>query len=72
MPCDYVQNFEQLREYQKTCSFNRIKNDDEETRKQLNKIKGYVVLYPKSFLCFEKLTPPIGSKEKLLPINLWI
>jgi arylamine N-acetyltransferase len=66
-----VQNFEQLREYQKLNCFNRI-NTDEETKKQLNKIKGYIVLYPKRFLCFENLTPPMGSKEKLLPTNLWI
>ena len=69
IPCDHVQTFEQLKEYQKSSCLNQT--NALEAKLQLAKTKGYIVLYPKKFLCFEKLTPSIGTKEKLLPMTLW-
>ena len=69
MPCDYVRNFDELKEYQKFPSLNNT--DEERARNQLNKVKGYIVLYPSRFLHSQDLTPPFGTKEKLLPTVLW-
>lgn len=69
IPCDHVQNFEQLKEYQKQKCLNQ--QNPSEAKIELSKTKGYIVLYPKKFLCFEKLTPSIGTKENLLPTSLW-
>ena len=69
IPCDHVHNFEQLKEYQKGKYLS--KTNQVEAKSELLKTKGYIVLYPKKFLCFEKLTPSIGTKEKLLPTTLW-
>jgi phospholipase D1/2 len=71
IPSDYINTFSQLKEYQK-ASVNRLSNTNEiEARKELSKIKGFIVLYPFRFLCNEDLTPPIGSKEILLPTALF-
>lgn len=69
IPCDYVSNFEQLREYQKLACLNQT--DTNKAREELKKIKGYIVLYPNRFLVHQDLTPPLGTKEKLLPNSLW-
>jgi phospholipase D1/2 len=69
IPCDHVQNFEQLKVYQKGKCLNQ--QNAIEAKSELSTIKGYIVLYPKKFLCFEKLTPSIGTKENLLPTSLW-
>jgi phospholipase D1/2 len=69
IPCDYVSNFEQLREYQKLACLNQT--DTAKAREELKRVKGYVVLYPNRFLVHQDLTPPLGTKEKLLPTILW-
>jgi hypothetical protein len=69
VPCDYVSNFTQLKEYQKMSCLSQTSVT--EARLELAKVKGYLVLYPMRFLCKEDLTPPLGSKEKLLPSVLW-
>lgn len=69
IPCDYVSNFEQLREYQKMACLSQT--DQAKARDELKKIKGYIVLYPYRFLVHQDLTPPLGTKEKLLPNILW-
>jgi len=69
VPCDMVSSFDQLKEYQKQPCLSQT--NLVEAQNELNKIKGYVVLYPNRFLCNEDLTPPLGTKEKLLPTILW-
>lgn len=69
LPCDYVSNFEQLKEYQKSKCLNQT--DTSKANSELNKIKGFIVLYPSQFLSKQDLTPPLGTKENLLPKSLW-
>jgi phospholipase D1/2 len=69
IPCDYVSNFEELKAYNKTPGLNST--DTSKARAELNKIKGFIVLYPNRFLSRQDLTPPLGTKEKLLPTRLW-
>jgi hypothetical protein len=64
-----VNNFEQLKDYQKQTSLSQTSPND--ARRELGKIKGYLVLYPSRFLYHQDLTPPLGTKEKLLPTTLW-
>ena len=69
IPCDYVSTFEQLKDYNKLLGLNRT--DVDKAKHELNKIKGYIVLYPNRFLRQQDLTPPLGTKEKLMPAKLW-
>lgn len=69
IPCDYVSNFQQLKEYQKQSCMSQ--KNVTEAKLELAKIKGYIVLYPYRFLCFEDLTPQLGTKEKLMPSCLF-
>ncbi len=69
IPCDFVSNFDELKEYNKTPGLNST--DSTKARAELNKIKGFVVLYPNRFLSQQDLTPPLGTKENLLPTRLW-
>ncbi|CAF0944765.1 unnamed protein product, partial [Brachionus calyciflorus] len=69
VPCDYVSNFQQLKEYQKQSCLNQ--KNQIEAKIELAKIKGYIVLYPFRFLCFEDLTPQLGTKEQLMPASLF-
>lgn len=69
LPCDLVSNFEQLKEYNKLSGLSQT--DAVKAKSELNKIKGFIVLYPYRFLNQQDLTPPLGTKEKLLPTRLW-
>lgn len=69
IPSDLVSNFQQLKEYQRMSCLSQTSVT--EARLELSKIRGYLVLYPTRFLCFEDLLPPLGSKEKLLPSSLF-
>lgn len=70
IPCDTIKSFEKLKEHKRLISMS-ISNP-EEAKAELLKIKGYIVLYPSRFLEFEDLTPPLLTKEKLMPTSLWI
>lgn len=69
IPSNYVNNFQQLKEYQKAISLSQ--RDPNEAKSELAKVKGYIVLYPNRFLCYEDLKPPLGTKEKLMPNIIW-
>jgi phosphatidylserine/phosphatidylglycerophosphate/cardiolipin synthase-like enzyme len=71
IPSNYVNTFQQLKDYQKTAPLSQRDEQSEVARAELAKIKGYIVLYPNRFLCNEHLKPPLGSKEKLMPSMLW-
>lgn len=69
IPCDYVSNFEQLKEYQKTKCLNQT--DALKAKAEISKVRGFLVIYPSQFLSKQDLTPPLGTKENLLPKSLW-
>ncbi|XP_041824546.1 phospholipase D1 [Melanotaenia boesemani] len=47
------------------------KEDPDRAREELKKIRGFVVQFPLQFLSEQNLLPPIGSKEAMVPMEVW-
>ncbi|XP_047193847.1 phospholipase D1 isoform X2 [Hippoglossus stenolepis] len=47
------------------------KEDPARAREELRKIRGFLVQFPLQFLCEQNLLPPIGSKEAMVPMEVW-
>lgn len=45
--------------------------DPVQAREELKKIRGFVVQFPLQFLAEQNLLPPIGSKEAMVPMEVW-
>ncbi|KAK5898012.1 hypothetical protein CgunFtcFv8_015466 [Champsocephalus gunnari] len=45
--------------------------DPARAQEKLKKIRGFLVQFPLDFLCEENLLPPIGSKEAMMPMEVW-
>jgi phospholipase D1/2 len=69
IPCDSIFTFNKLKELKQKTPMHISEPD--KAREELNKVKGYIVLYPNLFLCNEYLKPSMLAKEKLLPSSLW-
>ncbi|XP_077999833.1 phospholipase D1-like [Glandiceps talaboti] len=69
IPCDHVTSFEILKQYKSKeplCTSNPL-----EARKELTRVKGYLVKMPLDFLCKEALSPSITTQEGMMPTKLW-
>lgn len=69
LPCDSVQNMQQLKEY--TSQKPLCNTDVEQAKEELKAVRGFLVHFPLKFLCEEKLLPPSTSKEGMAPSTLW-
>ncbi|KAM4533938.1 phospholipase D1 isoform 1-T2 [Odontesthes bonariensis] len=47
------------------------KEDPARAHEELKKIRGFLVQFPLQFLYEENLLPPIGSKEAMVPMEVW-
>uniref|UniRef100_A0A8C4ET97 Phospholipase n=1 Tax=Dicentrarchus labrax TaxID=13489 RepID=A0A8C4ET97_DICLA len=47
------------------------KEDPARAHEELKKIRGFLVQFPLQFLCEQNLLPPIGSKEAMVPMEVW-
>ncbi|XP_056869681.1 phospholipase D1 isoform X1 [Takifugu flavidus] len=47
------------------------KEDPARAQEELKKIHGFVVQFPLQFLSEQNLLPPIGSKEAMVPMEVW-
>lgn len=47
------------------------KEDPAKAREELKKIRGFAVQFPLQFLAEQNLLPPIGSKEAMVPMEVW-
>ncbi|XP_061569615.1 phospholipase D1 [Cololabis saira] len=47
------------------------KDDPARAHEELRKIRGFLVQFPLQFLCEQNLLPPIGSKEAMVPMEVW-
>lgn len=47
------------------------KDDPDKAKEELKKIRGFLVQFPLQFLSEQNLLPPIGSKEAMVPMEVW-
>ncbi|KAG7274081.1 hypothetical protein CRUP_028788 [Coryphaenoides rupestris] len=47
------------------------KEDPAKAQEELLRVRGFVVQFPLQFLAEENLLPPIGSKEAMVPMEVW-
>uniref|UniRef100_A0A665WBT7 Phospholipase n=1 Tax=Echeneis naucrates TaxID=173247 RepID=A0A665WBT7_ECHNA len=47
------------------------KEDPARAHEELKKIRGFLVQFPLQFMCDQNLLPPIGSKEAMVPMEVW-
>uniref|UniRef100_A0A8C1U739 Phospholipase n=1 Tax=Cyprinus carpio TaxID=7962 RepID=A0A8C1U739_CYPCA len=47
------------------------KDDPARAQEELKKIRGFLVQFPLQFLSEQNLLPPIGSKEAMVPMDVW-
>ncbi|KAJ7402944.1 Phospholipase D1 [Pitangus sulphuratus] len=69
LPSDQVNNLTQLRDF---ISKPKLANDDPaKAAEELKKIRGFLVQFPFRFLEEEYLLPSVGTKESMVPMEVW-
>lgn len=69
LPLDSIHN---MRELQERVSMQTLAQTDPERASQaLQAIRGILVHFPLHFLCEETLLPPPGTKERMVPLEVW-
>ncbi|KAG7484857.1 hypothetical protein MATL_G00053770 [Megalops atlanticus] len=69
LPSNTIRNLRALREL--TSAERLCEADPERARKELEAVRGLLVHFPLHFLCEEYLLPPISSKERMVPMEVW-
>lgn len=69
LPSSDVRNILELEGYLSKLGLNQ--EDPARAQEELKKICGFVVQFPLQFLAEQNLLPPIGSKEAMVPMEVW-
>ncbi|XP_042534841.1 phospholipase D1 isoform X3 [Dipodomys spectabilis] len=69
LPNDEVHNLMQLRDFISKPILAR--EDPLRAEEELKKIRGFLVQFPLYFLSEENLLPPVGTKEAIVPMEVW-
>uniref|UniRef100_A0A672HJN6 Phospholipase n=1 Tax=Salarias fasciatus TaxID=181472 RepID=A0A672HJN6_SALFA len=69
LPSSDVRNLLELESYLARPGLDR--DDPARAQEELKKIRGFLVQFPLQFLCEQNLLPPIGSKEAMVPMEVW-
>ncbi|KAJ8010791.1 hypothetical protein DPEC_G00078810 [Dallia pectoralis] len=69
LPSSDVRNILELEGY--LAKHGLDKEDPARAHEELKKIRGFLVQFPIYFLCEQNLLPPIGSKEAMVPMEVW-
>ncbi|XP_039983506.1 phospholipase D1 [Xiphias gladius] len=69
LPSSDVRNILELEGYLAKAGLD--KEDPARAHEELRKIRGFLVQFPLQFLCEQNLLPPIGSKEAMVPMEVW-
>ncbi|KAG8511475.1 Phospholipase D1 [Galemys pyrenaicus] len=69
LPSDEVHNLIQLREFITKPIL--AKEDPIRAEEELKKIRGFLVQFPFYFLSEESLLPSVGTKEAMVPMEVW-
>ncbi|XP_077365786.1 phospholipase D1-like [Festucalex cinctus] len=69
LPSSDVRNIAELVGYLGKPGLDR--EDPVRAQEELRKIRGFVVQFPLQFLAEQYLLPPMGSKESMMPMEVW-
>uniref|UniRef100_A0A667ZRY5 Phospholipase n=1 Tax=Myripristis murdjan TaxID=586833 RepID=A0A667ZRY5_9TELE len=69
LPSSDVRNILELDSYRAKPGLE--KEDPARAHEELRKIRGFLVQFPLQFLSEQNLLPPIGSKEAMVPMEVW-
>uniref|UniRef100_A0A8C6TEJ3 Phospholipase n=1 Tax=Neogobius melanostomus TaxID=47308 RepID=A0A8C6TEJ3_9GOBI len=69
LPSSDVRNITQLEGFLSKHGLD--KEDPARAREELKKIRGFAVQFPLQFLAEQNLLPPMGSKEAMVPMEVW-
>lgn len=69
LPSSDVRNLAELEVYLSKPALAR--EDPARAHEELKKIRGFLVQFPLQFLSEQNLLPPLGSKEAMVPMEVW-
>nr|XP_014341999.1 PREDICTED: phospholipase D1 [Latimeria chalumnae] len=69
LPSDSVRNYTELDDFISKSGLDT--EDPGKAYEELKKIRGFLVQLPLFFLSEENLLPPVGSKESMVPMEIW-
>ncbi|KAL2085276.1 hypothetical protein ACEWY4_018596 [Coilia grayii] len=69
LPSSDVRNIAELEGYLAKPGLD--KEDPARAQEELKKIRGFLVQFPLQFLSEQNLLPPIGSREAMVPMEVW-
>ncbi|CAM4715863.1 phospholipase D1 isoform X2 [Lepidochelys kempii] len=69
LPSDEVTNLAQLRDF--IAKSKLVTQDAAKAAEELKKIHGFLVQFPFRFLDEENLLPSVGTKESMVPMEVW-
>ncbi|XP_061825206.1 phospholipase D1a [Nerophis lumbriciformis] len=69
LPSSLVRNMSELEEYQSKPGL--AQTDLARAQEELRKIRGFLVQFPLDFLSEENLMPSVGTKESMVPTEIW-
>lgn len=69
LPCSLVRNLQELLSFQTKPGLD--KEDPVKAQEMLKKIRGFLVQFPLEFLSEQNLMPSVGTKEAMVPTEIW-
>ncbi|XP_077477330.1 phospholipase D1a [Stigmatopora argus] len=69
LPSSLVRNMSELEQYQSKPGL--AQTDQARAQEELRKIRGFLVQFPLDFLSEHNLMPSVGTKEAMVPTEIW-
>ncbi|TMS21220.1 Phospholipase D1 [Larimichthys crocea] len=69
LPSSLVRNMSELEQYQSKPGL--AQTDKTRAQEELRKIRGFLVQFPLDFLSEQNLMPSVGTKEAMVPTEIW-
>ncbi|MED6277480.1 Phospholipase D [Characodon lateralis] len=69
LPSSLVRNMSELEQFQSKPAL--AQTDKARAQEELRKIRGFLVQFPLDFLSEQNLMPSVGSKEAMVPTEIW-
>lgn len=69
LPSSLVRNMAELEQYQSKPGL--AQTDLTRAQEELRKIRGFLVQFPLDFLSEHNLMPSVGTKEAMVPTEIW-